>query len=166
MNLQRLLGTFVIIIAVWFALLGDLAPVNLTLGFVLAVLVNAFFQRTLGRYISTNILRQLLVGFAYLPLFLLEIFQASLRLTVYTLSPRPALKPAIVQLPIQLESPMAMTMLGIMITLTPGTLTLDLDPDKKLMWIHWYNMTTTNESRIKEKAFANMEQWAERIFQR
>ena len=165
MQLRRALGTFVIVIIVWFLFVGDISSFGFLLGLVVAIFVNIFFAKSINRYISPNILSNLFVGLLYLPLFMFEVFRASLKLAHFTLQRNPGPKPGIVAIPYNLENPVAITMLAVMITLTPGTLALDLDVEKKLIYIHWFHMTTQKEDRIKEESILDLELWARRIFE-
>ena len=64
---------------------------------------------------------------------LLKANWASIRLM---LSPRPRVQPAIVRIPLDLTSEAAITLLAHMITLTPGTLSLDVTEDKSALYVH------------------------------
>ena len=46
------------------------------------------------------------------------------------------IKPGIVAMPIDLESDVQITLLANMITLTPGTITAEVSPDNKILYIH------------------------------
>lgn len=68
--------------------------------------------------------------------FIIQIFLANLRLTITVLSPRMGLKPGIVAVPIAGATPVEVTVLANMITLTPGTLSLEISPDKNVLFVH------------------------------
>jgi multicomponent Na+:H+ antiporter subunit E len=46
------------------------------------------------------------------------------------------MRPAIVAIPLDLRSPLAITLLAQMITLTPGTLSLDVSSDRRVLYVH------------------------------
>lgn len=165
-HLQRLVGVFVIIISLWFALLGNISSTGLITGLLIALSVNLLFLEVISTHISPRILTHILLGLIYLPLFMLEIFKSSFRMSWLTLQPKPQLKPGIISLPLDLDTPAAMTMLAIMVTLTPGTLSLDLDQKNKRLYVHWANMTTLDPDQFKEQSMGGMESWARRMFQR
>lgn len=168
MLIRRVVGSTLILLSIWLTLVDTLSLTNIAIGLLLAALVNIFFSEAVHRYISPRILNHIFTGLLYLPLFIVEIFSASFRLALQVFQPRPKLKPAIVALPLEVSTPTAMTMLAIMVTLTPGTLALDLDPKQRLLYIHWVDVTTTNKELYKDKeaSIGDMELWAKRIFQR
>lgn len=165
-NVQRFFGVLILIVSLWFALLGSLSAVGLASGVVIAITVNLLFRDAIVTHISPRIISHITLGIIYAPLFIIEIFKASFRLSWLTLQPRPKLTPGIIKLPLDLDSPVAMTMLAIMVNLTPGTLSLDLDQKNKDLYIHWANMTTQNPDLFKKHSLGNLEKWARRIFQR
>jgi multicomponent Na+:H+ antiporter subunit E len=165
MQFGRVLGTLVIVMITWFLFVDAVSYFSFLLGLIVAIFVNIFFAKSINRYIPSNVLSNLFVGLLYLPLFLLEVFKASFRLAYYVLQPNPVLEPGIVAIPYSLENPVAITMLSVMITLTPGTLALDLDPDNRVIYIHWFHMSTQKEDKIKEESIVDLEIWARRIFE-
>lgn len=72
---------------------------------------------------------------AYLLRVVWDILVASVEVARLILSPRPA-RPAFVCYPLQLEHPLAITILASTISLTPGTVSADVSDDRKLLLIH------------------------------
>jgi multicomponent Na+:H+ antiporter subunit E len=79
--------------------------------------------------------------------FIIQIFLANLRLTITVLSPRMGLKPGIVSVPIDGATPTEITVLANMITLTPGTLSLEISPDKAILFVHAMHVTDADAFR-------------------
>lgn len=52
------------------------------------------------------------------------------------IAPSPRLAPGIVILPLRSRTPMEVATLSALITLTPGTLTVTVDPDLAELWVH------------------------------
>jgi multicomponent Na+:H+ antiporter subunit E len=71
-------------------------------------------------------------------LFLRELFASALRVAVLVLSPniRRHLRPAIIAYPLRLTRDAEITLLANMITLTPGTLSVDVSDDRKYLYVH------------------------------
>ncbi|MBU1700232.1 MAG: Na+/H+ antiporter subunit E [Candidatus Eisenbacteria bacterium] len=65
----------------------------------------------------------------YIPWLIKEIVMASLQVAQLVLSPKMPVDPVLVGFRVDLRSPLARTMLGNSITLTPGTLTLEIQED-------------------------------------
>ncbi|MGE4620452.1 MAG: Na+/H+ antiporter subunit E [Planctomycetota bacterium] len=62
----------------------------------------------------------------YLPWLLIQIVKSSVQVTAKSWSPRPAISPRLVEVPTRLKHPLAKTLLANSITLTPGTVTVDV----------------------------------------
>ena len=117
----------------WMALTGQYEASNFAVGFVLAYLVLRLTQHseTAVRYIRRARLLFFFTGF-----FLKELVISSWRVVVVVLTPKMAMRPAVVAIPVAVTSEAAITMLGNLITLTPGTLTLDVSTDRSTMYVH------------------------------
>ncbi|GJM42921.1 MAG: cation:proton antiporter [Ardenticatenaceae bacterium] len=117
----------------WVALTGHYEASNYALGFVLAFLVLRLTQYSDAavQYVHRARLLIFFIGF-----FLRELVISSLRVVVLVLSRNPEMKPAVVAIPLDVKSDIGITLLGNLITLTPGTLTLDVSSDHSTMYVH------------------------------
>ena len=61
---------------------------------------------------------------------------SSLRVAYDVLTPTLHMRPAIVAIPLDAETDLQITILANFITLTPGTLSLDVSPDRKTLYVH------------------------------
>jgi multicomponent Na+:H+ antiporter subunit E len=68
--------------------------------------------------------------------FLKELIVASLRVAYDVLTPTHYMKPGIIALPLDATTDLEITLLANLITLTPGTLSIDVSDDKKILYIH------------------------------
>lgn len=68
--------------------------------------------------------------------FFKEFIGANIRIAHDIVSPRYYMQPTLVALPLDVRSDFEITILACIITLTPGTLSLDLSPDRKILYIH------------------------------
>lgn len=71
----------------------------------------------------------------YVFVFIWEMIKANLNMAMIVLSPKLPLKPGIVKIKTDLKSDFARLLLGNSITLTPGTMTMEVDGDT--LYIHW-----------------------------
>ena len=69
-------------------------------------------------------------------LLLKELVLSALSVSWLVLQPRPRLRPGIIAYPLSLTSDAQITLLANMITLTPGTLSVDVSADRKTLYIH------------------------------
>lgn len=72
--------------------------------------------------------------------FLWEIVLANLRVTYHVFAPLNRMRPGIVAVPLRVRSDAGITMLANLITLTPGTLSLDVSADRTTLYVHGMNV--------------------------
>ena len=65
-----------------------------------------------------------------------EILLSSLRVAWEILTPRPRARPGIVRVPLDLEREGQVALLAHLVTLTPGTVTLDATPEGDALYVH------------------------------
>jgi multicomponent Na+:H+ antiporter subunit E len=83
-------------------------------------------------------------GFFYLK----ELFIANLRVAATVLSPKMRITPAVVAIPLEAESELSISLLANLITLTPGSLTLDISADCSVLYIHTMYADDIDEFRL------------------
>lgn len=69
-------------------------------------------------------------------LFLRELIASALKVAWLVLQPRMRISPAIIAHPLTLTTDAQITLLANMITLTPGTLSVDVSADRKTLYVH------------------------------
>lgn len=79
---------------------------------------------------------RIFVGIELFLFFLKELVVANIQVAVAVVKSNTRLKPAIVKIPLSVRSDLAITILANMITLTPGTLSLDVSSDKQFLFVH------------------------------
>ena len=123
----------VLLALAWMALTGDwtlsAAVFSVALGWLLLRLVGP-----LGGEGFRRIRLARLPGFVLF--FLKEIVVANLKVAAAVLAPTGRLRPAIVAVPLALDRDAEITLLASLITLTPGTLSLDVSPDRRTLYVH------------------------------
>lgn len=68
--------------------------------------------------------------------FVWELVLANFRVAYDVVTPKLHMKPAIVAIPLDAETDEEITLLAGLITLTPGTLSLDVSPDRRTLFVH------------------------------
>jgi multicomponent Na+:H+ antiporter subunit E len=77
------------------------------------------------------------IGFIkFVVIFLWEVVMANITIVQTVLSPKLDVTPAIIALPLDIETEAEITLLANMITLTPGTLSLDVSDDRSVLYVH------------------------------
>jgi multicomponent Na+:H+ antiporter subunit E len=99
--------------------------------------------------------------FVYVVVFIWEMIKANINMMIIVLSPKMPLKPGIVKITTELESPAARLLLGNSITLTPGTMTMEVKD--KTLYIHWVKVCDdlSEAGDIIKGAF---EKWLKGVF--
>lgn len=130
---MNLLLLNILLAIAWAALTGSFQPIDLLFGFGLGYLVLWMVTRlgTTPRYF-----KQIPRFVDLLLFFLADVIRANFRLARIILSPRMNLRPAVVAVPFILDEENAIILLANMMTLTPGTLSLDISTDRKMLYIH------------------------------
>ena len=120
---------------VWMALTGAFTFANFVLGFAISTLALWLISSPADVTFILYIIRFFrFVGFFFF--FLWELLIANLRVAYEVLTPRFQMRAAIIAIPLDAESDLEITVLANLITLTPGTLSLDVSPDRKTLYIH------------------------------
>jgi len=80
--------------------------------------------------------------------YLKELCVASLRVAYDVVTPRDHMKPAVIAVPLDATTDLEITLLANFITLTPGTLSIDVSEDRKTLYIHEVYVTEGDNDRI------------------
>jgi len=83
--------------------------------------------------------------------YLQELFLANLRVAHDVLTPRHRMKPGIIAIPLDAKSDLEIISLANLITMTPGTLSLDVSTDRRVLYIHAMYIDDLEELRSKIK---------------
>lgn len=89
-----------------------------------------------------------IIGF--LGWFAWEIFRANLRVAFDVITPEHYMHPGIVAVPLDAKTDLEITFLGAVISLTPGSLVLDVSSDRKVMFVHAMYLTDIDEFKDAE----------------
>ncbi|TFE03776.1 Na+/H+ antiporter subunit E [Jeotgalibacillus salarius] len=147
MAFQVLLNFFLAFL--WMFLTGSFSISSFIIGYLLGLLV----IYVLRRFFQTRI--YILRVWAILKLTLLftyELIKANIEVLAIVLRPKMDLKPGIFKYDTKLEHGWEVTLLSLLITLTPGTLVVDVSDDNGTLYIHALNAADikSNISSIRE----------------
>ncbi|MEE4178747.1 MAG: Na+/H+ antiporter subunit E [Bacteroides sp.] len=99
----------------------------------------------------------------FLVYYLKELVISSLFVAWDIITPKDYMKPGIVEVPVDLKSETAIISLANLISMTPGSLTLDMTPDKKKIYIHVMYLYDKEEFIRKTKQ--QLERRIQKIFE-
>jgi len=118
---------------IWVVLTATLTPLNFLAGFALGNIICWLISLHSGRRNYFFRERKLVVlGFVFLWQFLVSNF----RIIYDILTPTHHMNPGILALPLDCKTDEQKVILANLITLTPGTLSLNISPDGKILYIH------------------------------
>lgn len=123
----------VIFAVIWVAITGSATLLNLVFGFFLASLALWIVRGEMG---GSGYWRRVGRILSLVRLFLKELALSAFRVAVMVLSPRLDLKPGIFAFPLTVDRDFEITLLANLITLTPGTLSVDVSEDRKILYVH------------------------------
>lgn len=104
----------------------------------------------LSYFISKAYFRKLPKLMNLLAFFTKELIVANIRVAHDVLTPTTLMRPCIIALPLNAKTDYEITILANMISLTPGTLSLDLSEDKKILFVHAIYFKETDSTEIKK----------------
>ncbi|EJZ20680.1 Na+/H+ antiporter subunit E [Rhizobium sp. Pop5] len=117
----------------WVAVTGSVSLLNLVFGLLLAVLALFIVRTPFG---DKSYPRRIWPVLSLAALFLKELSLSAWKVTLTVLSPDMKLKPGIFAFPLTVTSDFEITLLANLITLTPGTLSVDVSIDRRTLYVH------------------------------
>jgi len=130
----------------WVVLTGDVGGINLLFGLFIGYLVLGVMQRQIPSLRGyTRRLPRLIkfVGF-----FVKELIVANLIVAFDIITPVWHMKPGVIAIPLEAKTELEITMVANLISLTPGTLSLDVSDDRRVLFIH--AMFLDNEQELRD----------------
>ncbi|MBN2790692.1 MAG: Na+/H+ antiporter subunit E [Candidatus Delongbacteria bacterium] len=133
---------------------------NIMIMFGFSLIVSVVFRN----YLRSPILnpKKIIYSIWYIFYLFIEIIKANLDVALRVIKPVIRINPGIVTVKTKLKTAMGRMVLANSITLTPGTLTVDIDGDT--LYIHWIDVTNKDEKAATEKIVASFEKYLEVIF--
>ena len=117
----------------WAALMGAFDATTLAAGFAVGYVVLWASQPALGpsAYV-TGVGRAV----AFIVFYLAELVWSSVEVAIDVCRPWLRMRPGVVGIPLRARTDAEITVLANLISLTPGTLSLDLSPDRRILYVH------------------------------
>ena len=131
--MQKRFLTNIILTLIWVALTGSFSYVNLFMGFVISFFVLWIISMDSPdrRYFTIAFK---IIGFFFY--FLYEMLKANFQVAYEVMTSNLHMKPGINRMELEARTDLEITLLASLISLTPGTLVLDVSDDKSVMYIH------------------------------
>lgn len=153
----------VVVLLIWMALTWSVQWEDLLAGIIFSLLISLFVSEMYPEHLEAALSpRRWLWFLLYLPYFFYYCLKANLDVAYRVLHPDTPIHPGFVKVRTSLQSDIARTLLANSITLTPGTLTVDIDGSD--FYIHWINVQGTDIEEHTEAIVRRFERIIKEIF--
>lgn len=115
--------------------------------FIIGWLIGAILLYLMRRFLSERFyFARIWAMIKLILLFLKELVLSNISVMKLVIQPKLSVSPSIFAYPTELKSDWEITLLSILITLTPGTLVLDVSEDQKTLFIHALHADEVDEA--------------------
>ncbi len=128
---------------VWMFLKTSYSPASFFVGYFFGLLIIYIFRRF---FTSRFYLLRVVAVLNLIYIFTLELILSNVAVLKAVLRPKLNIKPGIFAFPTELKEDWEITMLANLITLTPGTLVVDVSPDNRILYIHAMDISDADEA--------------------
>lgn len=155
---------FIIGCGLWLLLTLTLNWDHLIAGFIIValstVVFGGYFTRHPRKFLQPHRLFWLII---YVPVFIWYMFKANLDVAYRVLHPELPIRPGIVRVKTKLTTDVGKVFLANSITLTPGTMTCDIDG--QFLYIHWIWVSSSDIEKATAEIVKPFENYLRRIFE-
>jgi len=145
--------TYGVVVLLWLLLVGSLQPDGVFIGLIVGAIVTALMSPRLS--IMAGVRLSPWAPFAlvkFLIVFFVALIRSNVDMARRVLSPSLPIRPAVVEVRTGLESSLGRLLLANSITLTPGTLTVNVRDDRIL--VHWIDCPPGSDIESATRAIA------------
>lgn len=169
MTFPAVLATFIVSFVFWILLTWSFSAQELITGVVVCLLVALFSARFFihesGSWLfnPVNLLSALVF---WLGVFMAELFKANLDMAKRCFTGCKNINPGIVKIPVDLESDYGQAALANAITLTPGTITMDIieEDGQTYYYVHWIDVTQPSGKEAGDAIKGTLEKGLRRVW--
>jgi multicomponent Na+:H+ antiporter subunit E len=144
----------VLLMALWISGTGVFTYANALLGFVIGFITLYWLRGLLG---DTTYFRKVPLGFWFTLLFLWEVVKSNLRVAWDVVTPQTLRQPGIVAVPLDAKTDIEITVLANLLTLTPGSLSVDVSADRRVLYVH--AMFAEHPETVRQEIKTRFERW-------
>ena len=158
-----IVSLFVSLFMIWLMLNSSLAWQVWALGAVLSMIGAFALSGIATAYADISITpKTVAYYFIYMGVFFVELVKSNLSVAALVLMPKPDLKPAIIQVKTELKSSIGRLALANSITLTPGTLVVEIKDDS--LFIHCINVSETHPAEEVSDSVKRFEKYLKVVY--
>ncbi|MBC8383116.1 MAG: Na+/H+ antiporter subunit E [Candidatus Cloacimonetes bacterium] len=156
---------FFLSLLIWILITMVFSIPSLIAGIIMALITATFAGEMLIITERKFHLKRIWYTIEYIVKFTWELIKANFHVAYIVIHPLLPIKPGIVKVKTKLKRDSALTMLANSITLTPGTLTVDIDVDNQILYVHWIDVKFTDIEQTTEHIGGRFEKLLEEIFE-
>lgn len=153
----RQLPFFVWLIALWMLLWGQSTVLAALTGLIVALFVTRIF-RLPAVELSGRV--NLWYGVVFVVMFFLALIRGSLLVAWQTLDPRRYPGTAVIAVPLRTDDDLIMAHVGVTASLIPGSLIVDVDRDRRILYLHVLGVSSDRDVENQRRA---VQGWESRI---
>lgn len=163
-------SVFFLCVLFWLLLTGSFAREELIAGAIISAIVSFFSAKVViheKAFWLWNPARLFPLIFYCVIVFPWELLKANVDVALRALNPRLPINPGIVRVPVGLKSNFGRAMLADSITLTPGTITMEMEEaadGQTYYYIHWIDVRETDGEKAGDAIKGTLEKWVGRIW--
>jgi multicomponent Na+:H+ antiporter subunit E len=137
---SQLIYAFLLYFGMWYAFTTSLELAELVTGAVVALILSIFTYKVTDAGMGILMPNKLFYFVQYFFVFMIALIKANIDVAKRVVSPALPINPGIVEFETQLTSNFAKMVLANSITLTPGTITIDVIENQ--FYVHWIDVET------------------------
>lgn len=160
---MKQIASCVLTYLLWLGLTWSLTPSNLAAGLFFSIAVSVVLSNIYPDPQKLFEPRRWFWMLVYIPYFFYYVLRANLDVAIRVIHPHVPIRPGIVKVRTTLQGDMARMALANSITLTPGTLTVDIVDD--YIYVHWINVSTMDAEEQTRIIAERFERHLKRIFE-
>lgn len=155
---------FIIIFIAWLLMTFSLDIENIVAGIIICIICTAFlghlfFENSYKMFSPKRIFWLIY----FIPVFTYQMIKANFDVAYRVLHIDVPIRPGIVKIKTSLKTDLGLTFLANSITLTPGTLTVDIIGDE--IYVHWINVQTEDSEKQAEIIARRFEKILKKVFE-
>ena len=155
-----------VLMLLWAALQGSFSVGNLLFGFLVGLAIVAFARplydpndpsESASFRGGVNPFRRLWRFLVLVLVFLWELIVSGLQVAAYIVQPSLRIRSGVIKYPLDVSTDREITALANLITLTPGTMTLDVSPDRTHLYVHSMSVETDDGNEVVSDIKSSLE---------
>ena len=160
---RRYFVLFFLALLFWLLLTWSLSTDSLIAGIVVAFITSAFF----GKYFYTSIykltqFKRFAMVIPFLAFFTWQCIKANIDVAWRVIHYRIPIRPAIIKLPLEVQTELGRAILSCALSMTPGTIVIDIKED--IMYVHWIYVDEKDPDAYTVSRIRKFEKYIKTIF--